>query len=102
MKKSLVSLILVICMIAATLAGCGGAAPASSGGEAAPASESAAPSGEKILIRMIDSLAADNRTTALNKIIDAYMKENPNIEIELISPPAEGSDAKILNMLNSE
>ncbi len=102
MKKSLVSLILVICMIAATLAGCGGAAPASSGGEAAPASESAAPSGEKVLIRMIDSLAADNRTTALNKIIDAYMKENPNVEIELISPPAEGSDAKILNMLNSE
>ena len=58
-------------------------------------------SDEKITIRMIDSLANDTRTAAIQSIIDAYMDENPNVTVELISPPTDGADAKIQQMLMS-
>ena len=113
MKKRVIAIIAALAVIAASLAGCGGgggaaesktdAAPAESTAEAPAESKAEEPSsGEKILIRMIDSLASETRTAAIQAIIDKYMEENPNIEIELISPPTEGADTKIQNMLNSD
>ena len=58
-------------------------------------------SDEEITIRMIDSLANETRTAAIQTIIDAYMVENPNVTVELISPPTDGADAKIQQMLQS-
>ena len=58
-------------------------------------------SDERITIRMIDSLANETRTAAIQSIIDSYMSENPNVTIELISPPTDGADAKIQQMLMS-
>ncbi len=121
MKKRILALIVAIVVIAASLSACGG----SSGGGASSAeakeetkeeskaeeskaeepkeeAKEEAPAEDKILIRMIDSLASETRTNAIQAIIDKYMEENPNIEVELISPPTEGADTKIQNMLNSD
>ena len=54
---------------------------------------------EKITLRMIDTLASESRTAAIEKIIADYEAENPNITIELISPPTEGADQKVQQML---
>lgn len=54
---------------------------------------------EKVTLKMIDSLANEARTAAIQKNIDDFMAENPNITVELISPPTDGADAKIQQML---
>lgn len=42
---------------------------------------------KKITLRMIDTLASESRTASIQKIIDDYQALNPNVTIELISPP---------------
>lgn len=62
-----------------------------------PASEPA--SDEKITLRMIDTLASESRTAAIQTIIDKYEAENENVTIELITPPTEGADQKVQQMI---
>jgi len=75
-------MLLASAMVIGTLAGCG-----------------AAKGSEKITLRMIDTLANETRTAAIQKIIDDYQAANPNVTIELISPPTEGADQKVQQML---
>lgn len=72
-----------------------GNAPASAGSEAASGEASAEP----VTLRMIESLSSASRTAVLNEIIASYQAQNPNVTIELISPPLEGADEKIAQML---
>lgn len=54
---------------------------------------------EAITLRMIESLTSTSRTAVLREIADAYEAEHPNVTIEIISPPLEGADEKIAQML---
>lgn len=91
--KKLFALILALCMVL-SMAACGGSdsSAAASGGSAA---------GEKITITMVESLTSPERTATLQGIIDKYEAANPNVHVELISPPLENADAKISQMLMS-
>ena len=107
-KRSIAWLALVcaVCMLMTILSACGNSSnPASSSsaasGGSSVSSAAASSSTEKVTLRMIDSLASDTRTAAIQKIIDDYKSVNPNVSVELISPPTEGADAKIQQMLMS-
>ena len=58
--------------------------------------------GEKIKLRMIESLTSDSRTAMLQGMIDEFVKQNPNIEVELISPPFDQADNKIRAMFGAK
>lgn len=53
----------------------------------------------QITLRMIDTLASETRTAAIQEIIDKYEELNPNVTIELITPPTDGADQKVQQML---
>jgi multiple sugar transport system substrate-binding protein len=53
----------------------------------------------KVTLRMIESLTSPNRTTVLKEMIDKFKTANPNIDVELISPPFDQADNKIKTML---
>jgi len=54
---------------------------------------------EKITLTMVESLTNPERTKVLREIADAYQELNPNVVIEIISPPLDGADQKIQQML---
>ncbi|MBO4937544.1 MAG: sugar ABC transporter substrate-binding protein [Oscillospiraceae bacterium] len=80
MKKFL-AILLAVAMLATLFAGCG------------------SKEAEKVTITMVESLTSPERTATIQGIIDKYEAENPNVHIELISPPLENADAKISQML---
>ncbi|WP_123042073.1 ABC transporter substrate-binding protein [Cohnella candidum] len=82
--------------LALVLSACGGNANKDSG--ASPSDSG----GEKVKLRMIESLTSDARTTMLQSMIDAFEKKNPNIQVELISPPFDQADNKIRTMLSAK
>ena len=88
--KKLLAISLALAMLLSLMAGC-------SGGK----SEGAASAGGKITITMVESLTSPERTATLQSIIDKYEAANPNVHVELISPPLENADAKISQMLKS-
>lgn len=57
---------------------------------------------EVITLRLVESLTSEPRTAVLREIADAYEAEHPNVKIEIISPPFEGADAKISQMLHAK
>jgi len=83
-RKSYLAFIAVLLLVAFAipllLAGCSGA-------------------GGKIKLTMVESLTNPERTKVLREIADAYQAEHPNITIEIISPPLDGADQKIQQML---
>ncbi|OAS15716.1 ABC transporter substrate-binding protein [Paenibacillus oryzisoli] len=54
----------------------------------------------KITLRMIESLTNSNRTAILKGLIAQFESQNPNIHVELISPPFTQADLTIKTMLN--
>lgn len=103
MKQStlkILALAMALCMAVGTLVGC--SQPATAPAAQAATTEESAKSGEKIQLRMIDTLANEVRTAAIQKIIDDYEALNPNVSIELLSPPTEGADQKVQQMLQSD
>jgi len=58
--------------------------------------------GEKVKLRMIESLTSDSRTALLQSMIDSFEESNPDIEVELISPPFDQADSKIRTMLSAK
>lgn len=88
-------------MVIGMLTGCGAAETAATTAAASAETQTAAPAAadEKITLRMIDTLAAETRTAAIEKIIADYEAQNPNVTIELISPPTDGADQKVQQML---
>ena len=55
----------------------------------------------KVKLTFVETMTSPARTQVLQALIDEYEAQNPNIEIELISPPYEQSDNKLTMMLNS-
>ncbi len=55
-----------------------------------------------VTLQMIESLTSPARTAVLNEIIDQFEEENPNIKVELISPPFDQADSKISTMLGAK
>src|SRR4029453_13790839 len=68
------------------LTGCGGTEPAKDG---------------KVTLKMGESLTNPTRTDTLKKLISGFEQENPNIKVDLISPPTDQADQKIQQMLQS-
>jgi len=82
-------------MLLSVLAGCGG-------DKANNASNSGASEGGKekqVKLRMIESLTSPDRTTYLKGMISRFESENPNIKVELVSPPFDQADNKIKTMM---
>lgn len=54
---------------------------------------------DTIKLKMIESLTSPARTDVIKKMIASFEAANPNIKVELISPPLESADNKISTML---
>jgi multiple sugar transport system substrate-binding protein len=59
-------------------------------------------SGNKVTLQMIESLTSPARTETLKEILADFEKENPDIKVELISPPFDQADSKIMTMLGAK
>lgn len=91
-SKSLVAMLLAATLV---VSACGAPAAPATGTEAAPSGGS----GKQVSLRMVESLTSPERTAVLRGIADKYEAQNPNVKIEIISPPLEGADQKIAQML---
>lgn len=56
----------------------------------------------KVELNFFEVLTSANRTQLFNKMIEEYQEKNQNIKINLISPPYEQADNKLLQMLNAK
>lgn len=70
------------------LSGCGGGA------------EKDAANGQ-VTLKMVESLTNPTRTETIKTLLAGFEKENPNIKVDLISPPTDSADQKIQQMLQS-
>jgi multiple sugar transport system substrate-binding protein len=95
-----------------TLAGCGGdtTTTATGGGRSGGGGSTSATAGdsaaatksapaEPVTLHMIESLVSPERSKLLQDAIAQFQKDNPNIKVELISPPLDQADNKIRTML---
>lgn len=55
----------------------------------------------KVKLTFVETMTSPSRTAEIQALIDEYQKANPNVEIELVSPPYEQADNKLTMMLNS-
>jgi multiple sugar transport system substrate-binding protein len=55
-----------------------------------------------VQINFIEMLTSPARTAFLNEVIASFEKENPNIKVNLISPPYEQAENKMTMMLNAK
>ncbi|MHA7303869.1 ABC transporter substrate-binding protein [Arthrobacter sp. TMN-49] len=69
------------------LSGCGGGGNNNADGE--------------VTLKMVESLTNPTRTETLKTLLAGFEKANPNIKVELISPPTDSADQKIQQMLQS-
>ena len=58
--------------------------------------------GEKVHLVFVERYGSTTRTAALRALLDEFEAQNPDIEIELISPPLESSQQKISQMLMAQ
>lgn len=93
-------------MLLGSLAACSGSGGTSSSpapGESSPAAtdapKSTEPAAKQVTLQMIESLTSPERTKLLQDAIGRFQKDNPNIKVELISPPFDQADNKIRTML---
>lgn len=98
--KKWISILISVVMLASLLAACGNANQNASS-DPTPAEESKG-SGEKVTLRMIESLTSPSRTKLLQEMIAKFELQNSNIRVELISPPLESADQKIQVMLTNK
>ncbi|MDO5747972.1 MAG: sugar ABC transporter substrate-binding protein [Actinomycetaceae bacterium] len=57
--------------------------------------------GGKVTLKMVQSLTSGPRTKIIQKQLDEFQKQHPNIKVELISPPTEQADQKLQQMLQA-
>lgn len=94
MKKRILAAILALLTLSASISGCA-SAPASNSGTSAGTDGN-------VTIRMIESLTSPERTAVLRTIADKFEAEHEGVTVEIISPPLEGADQKIAQMLMAE
>ena len=106
---SFLAVVLIISMITACGSGnnTGGNSPTSGGTSNSASSGDSGTGGgdtdgEVVTLRMIESLTSPERTALIQESLDRFMAENPNIEVELISPPFDQADNKIRTMLSAK
>ncbi|MBM7568448.1 ABC transporter substrate-binding protein [Paenibacillus sacheonensis] len=85
---------LVLCgaLTAGLLAGCGSKNDSTNEGNG----------GGQVTLRMIESLTSPARTELLKASIEKFETANPNIKVDLISPPFDQADNKIRTMLGAK
>ncbi|WP_104088334.1 sugar ABC transporter substrate-binding protein [Arthrobacter sp. GMC3] len=54
-----------------------------------------------VTLKMVESLTNPTRTDTIKTLLAGFEKENPNIKVDLISPPTDSADQKIQQMLQS-
>ncbi|WP_448809141.1 ABC transporter substrate-binding protein [Agromyces bauzanensis] len=54
-----------------------------------------------VTLQMVESLTNPARTELLNELIGEFEEANPDIQVELVSPPTDQADQKIQQMLQS-
>lgn len=59
------------------------------------------PAEAKTKLTMVETITSPERTKLIRGFLDEFESANPDIEIELVSPPYEGSDQKLNLMLNT-
>ncbi|TAH50635.1 MAG: sugar ABC transporter substrate-binding protein [Treponema sp.] len=57
---------------------------------------------KKVELTFLETMTSPERTAVLKEIIANYEKENPNVTVNLISPPYDQADNKLTMMLNNE
>ena len=55
----------------------------------------------KVTLQMVESLTNPARTQLIRGLLDQFEKDNPDIKVNLVSPPTEQADQKIQQMLQS-
>ncbi|POH74427.1 ABC transporter substrate-binding protein [Arthrobacter glacialis] len=55
----------------------------------------------KVTLKMVESLTNPTRTETLKTLLTGFEKANPDIKVDLISPPTDSADQKIQQMLQS-
>ncbi|MFQ4147391.1 sugar ABC transporter substrate-binding protein [Arthrobacter sp. LAPM80] len=55
----------------------------------------------QVTLKMVESLTNPTRTDTIKKLLAGFEKDNPNIKVDLISPPTDSADQKIQQMLQS-
>lgn len=91
-RKKYFALFFSICLLLSIVVGC-------SQGSSTESNGNGKDSDGKVTLKMIESLSSPARTALLNELIDKFEAANPNIKVELISPPFNGADQKITQML---
>ncbi|MUG68841.1 ABC transporter substrate-binding protein [Paenibacillus sp. 7541] len=89
----------IVCMVS-LIAACGGKDQEQNAGSGSNGDSGGG--GERITLRIIESLTSPARTSILQASIDKFMADHPNITVELISPPFDQADNKIRTMLVAE
>ncbi|WP_256939344.1 extracellular solute-binding protein [Arthrobacter sp. BF1] len=88
MKSKLTTIAALGVAAVLALSGCGGG----SGNDSADGT---------VTLKMVESLTNPTRTDTLKKLLAGFEKDNPNIKVDLISPPTDSADQKIQQMLQS-
>lgn len=88
---------LIIVTAVTVVSGCGA-------GEGKESTSGKTSEGEQknVTLKMVESLSSPARTQLLNDMIQQFQQQNPNIKVELISPPLENADQKIASMLQTK
>lgn len=55
--------------------------------------------GQTVTLKMVESITGPQRTELLKELLAQFEAKNPGIKVDLISPPFEGADQKITQML---
>lgn len=55
----------------------------------------------KVKLTMVETITSPERTKLIRGFLDEFEAAHADIEIELVSPPYEGSDQKLNLMLNT-
>src|SRR5947209_11784991 len=85
-RRLVVGLTALAVLASPALSGCGGSGSA----------------GGTVSLRMIESLTSPSRTKLIRGMLDEFQKANPKIKVELISPPLDGADEKIAQILTTK
>lgn len=56
---------------------------------------------DKVTLTFVEVMTSPERTLVLEEAIAAFEAENPNIDIELVSPPYEQAETKLASMLQA-
>ncbi|GAB1530275.1 MULTISPECIES: ABC transporter substrate-binding protein [Brevibacillus] len=89
--RSWISVALQLTMATALLVGCS---------QPAATPDSVSPSGANgVTLKMVESITSPQRTALLKDMLTQFEAKNPGIKVDLISPPFEGADQKITQML---